>query len=346
MKRLVFRCKREQRQFNGRNGFSRRVISLGWVLLCLLVMPQSRGLTIIRDFWGGTPATNVVGGGNLEAIFNAAADYWELAILDEHVVTLHYGWAPLEGSNGVHYLNAQSGTPNRETEGTIYWDNDGSAAGEWYLDPTPYEHEEYRSMRETGADLGGGAMSVARYYYDPVGEAAGRLDLLMQLMHEIGHALGMSINHISWQQESRDRDIDVTAPRPFAGSVLPLATNINGVTSHLDVEVLPYGALFTGGNSDERRIPSAIDILANAQVSQFTKLNLDLKPVLQLRRSEAVLTISWSVLTPGYVLEQNANVENADGWKPVTGYVGVVNGKNVVTVPKDAQHLFFRLRNG
>ena len=58
----------------------------------------------------------------------------------------------------------------------------------------------------------------------------------------------MSLNHTNWQAESRDRDIDVTAPLPYAGSVLPLTTNIDGVMTHLDdVDQLPYGALMGGG---------------------------------------------------------------------------------------------------
>ena len=80
MQRLVFRSE-EERQFKGTSGAFERV---GWVLLCLMLIPQCWNPTIIRDFWGGAPGTNVAGGGNFEAIFNAAADYWELAILDEH----------------------------------------------------------------------------------------------------------------------------------------------------------------------------------------------------------------------------------------------------------------------
>lgn len=60
----------------------------------------------------------------------------------------------------MHYLNAQSGPPNRETEGTVYWDNDGLSPIVAYMDPTPYENEEFRSMTETGADLGEGRSAL------------------------------------------------------------------------------------------------------------------------------------------------------------------------------------------
>lgn len=309
-------------------------------------MPQTWSLNIIRDFGGGAEPANVAGGGNLEAIFNAAADYWELAILDHHVITLHYSWAPLTGTSAEHFLMAQSGTPNRETDGEIFFDNDESSPIELYLDPTPYENEEFGSLREAVLDLGGGTFNVARYYYGASGQAVGRVDLLMVVMHEIAHALGMSLSNLSWQEDSRDQDIDVTAPRPFPGSQLPLATNINGVTTHFDLEKLPYGALLAGTNGDERRIPSAIDILANAQVSQFNHLNLDLAPVLQLNTAGESLTLSWSLLNKNFELQQSSNLLDPNSWVPVAADVVVSGGKYQVTIPRPATNLFFRLKNG
>ena len=46
---------------------------------------------------GGKPQATAIGGGNLEDIFNAAADHWEHAIRDEHTVLLHFGWSPVGG---------------------------------------------------------------------------------------------------------------------------------------------------------------------------------------------------------------------------------------------------------
>ena len=56
---------------------------------------QADALTIVRNFTGGTASANQNGGGSLSAIFNAAADVWEAAIGDAHVVTLSFGWANL-----------------------------------------------------------------------------------------------------------------------------------------------------------------------------------------------------------------------------------------------------------
>src|SRR5262245_27325282 len=87
----------------------------------------SSGLTIIRNyvepgqpFVGGgiagpAPVTNITGSGNLVDIFNAAADWWEEAIQDDHTVTIDYGWSPLDGAfvAASARLLTQGGVPNR-----------------------------------------------------------------------------------------------------------------------------------------------------------------------------------------------------------------------------------------
>ena len=284
------------------------LVPLLTLVLFLALSHHASSLTIIRDYFGGSPAINAVGGGNLVDIFNAAADYWELAILDSHVITLHYGWAPITGSSANHYLQVQSGMPSRETEGTINFNNDGSSPIEWFLDPTPYSHEEFQMYQENIQDMGGGPMNTARYFSNPRGLAVDRIDLLMEAMHEIGHSLGMSLGNTSWIQESGDHDIDITLPRPFAGSIFPLATNLFGLTSHFSLDAFGYGTLMSGGNGGERRIPAGADILANAQISQFTRLNIDLAPVLKAMHTGTNIVLSWSAHATDFELQQNPSI--------------------------------------
>jgi hypothetical protein len=80
---------------------------------------------------------------------------------------------------------------------------------------------------------------------------------------KLGHARGLSNANSSFLAESIDGDIDVTGSQPFAGSVLPLATNNFGVTSHLAINGAVMNGLFPNG----RQLLSDADILANAQLS-------------------------------------------------------------------------------
>ncbi len=247
--------------------------------LCLLAivfafvpLPDASAITIVTHFIGGAPPQNTAGGGNLIDVFNAAARRWESAYDDPFTLTLHFGWAPL-GDAATHTLVEQGGDENRELEGTILFDNSGAVS--FYLDPTPLIDEEFRRRSDEYQDLGAGLVSVARIYSEPIGDAAGHSDLLSVALHEIGHALGMSGGNASFVAAVREGGIGLTAGLPFAGTVIPLSSNHFGLVPHFDATRVAYGSLMSGVNSDERRLPSALDILANAQISLFKGLNLN-----------------------------------------------------------------------
>ncbi len=255
--------------------------SLGSLTALSVAIPQAEAFTIVRNFIeptepfpgltginAGNAPSNTAGGGNLVDIFNTAADIWEDLIEDDHTLTVNFGWAPLNGK-AIHDLVNQGGTPNRETEATIRFDNDESFS--WFLDSTPHLSEEFQDLMARTENLGGGAINVERRYSSPVsGSAAvGRRDLLQTAMHEIGHALGMSNANSSYGTEIGDGDVDITLPLPFDGSSIP----VDG--SHFP-DQLGKTLMWGGGlPGNERRYPSAVDILANAQVSQFTQINLE-----------------------------------------------------------------------
>jgi hypothetical protein len=252
------------------------LIALGFVIVMFAIPQETLALIIERDFLGGTPQPNAVGSGNLTDLFNAAADRWEQAIGDPFTVTLHYGWAPIGG--GLHTLNAQGGTPNRESDGTIEINNDTIPGHfRWFLDPTPRLNEEYLSFREASTDLGGGTINIGRVFSDASGDAGGfvGLDLYSTLLHEIGHGLGLSLANVSFIAESTDGDIDVTAPRPFAGTTVPLNFNFSGVDSHPDLTNPLFGQnmVMTSTSFNERRDLSSLDILIMAQLSGFNTLD-------------------------------------------------------------------------
>jgi hypothetical protein len=257
-----------------------RHISLVLIAVAFLSVSHASAITVVANFIGGAAPSNAKGGGNLPEIFDAAARKWAAAYGDPGTITINFGWAPL-GDAGTHTLIVQGGLPNRETAGLILFDNSGAV--KFYLDPTPDSNEEYRRRTEEFQDLGGGFVNVARLFSSPVGDAAGCTDLLSAALHEIGHALGMSAANTAFRLEAAQGNLRIAENLPDAGTVIPLAINKAGITSHFDALQVTYGSVMAGVGSDERRLPSALDILANAQISGFETVTVNPEQVHETR---------------------------------------------------------------
>jgi hypothetical protein len=252
-------------------------LSLGASLLVALLVsaPSARGLTIVANYIppgeqipgvGAAMAApaNVRGGGTLQTIFRAAADAWERAIRDEFILTVSYGWTPTAAVSATAYHQglAVSGIPSRETAGSIVFN--GSPSRPFFLDPTPYEHEEFGPMTVAASDLGGGLINIRREYLPANAMTTGAIDLLSTAVHELGHALGLA----GWpffMAETGDGDIDVTIA-PYAGMQIPVSsTHLNVVGPAMSSTGRPVGY---------RRAITDLDLIAVSDVSQFEQLVL------------------------------------------------------------------------
>ncbi len=102
----------------------------------------------------------------------------------------------------------------QSTEGHITFDSDAAGSG-WFVDPTPNDNAEFAHT-----------LGATRLQTDPTEAAAGHMDLLTAVMHEMGHQLGLDDNY---DPAARDD--------------------------------LMFGSLTTG----ERRLPDAIDVVHAAE---------------------------------------------------------------------------------
>ena len=248
------------------------------LLVCLTHPPLAMGLEIIGNFlapgevFPGTdgavaigPPPELVGGGNLTDIFNAAGDIWEAAILDGHTVIINYGWADDIPATGFETLvSQQSEPPYRQTESLIRIKSLAGIPASFYMDPTPLDPSEYTTFYVSHRDLGAGDVNSERAFRGATGLAENNVDLFNLLIHEIGHALGLDGENTAYANAVNDFVMDVGDPLPFAGSQI---TTFGG---HL----APGSTLMGFLDGGERRYPSELDILAVAQLGQFTNINL------------------------------------------------------------------------
>jgi hypothetical protein len=87
-----------------------------------------------------------------------------------------------------------------------------------------------------------------------------------------------------------------------------------------------------------------VDVLVMAQLSQFTNLNLDFVPRLQIQGNGTNANVSWTELWPGFQLQQHAGLGVPNGWTAVSQTVTASNELRSPTLLIGSGQLFFRIR--
>ncbi len=202
---------------------------------------------------------------------------------DTHTLTINFWWEDLDpistGTLGVHTLVSQSG--GRETVANIRLDNDRT----WFFDSTPTNNSEFNMQQTLWRDLtatqqsdfynnfGANIPATFETGYTGTaisGPAVGAFDLLSVVMHEVGHALGMSSANTSTIAQTGDNDYDFNPAFVF-GQTLAAEVADGGNIAHLD----DSNALMTPSISTGlRRLPSHTDLFSMASGHSYVSLDV------------------------------------------------------------------------
>jgi len=227
------------------------------------------------------PPGNTTGGGNLQTIVEVAAEYWEKVFPDDdHELAIRYGWTMLPedvfGNTGI--ISTSSTEPVRPTMAAIQFNNNlrtllGVPVQSLFLDATPSDNNEYIALKVfTEDDLGGSVVNTQRALIpDPDGEAnrpllsvRGHFDVLTTALHEIGHAVGLAIGNPAFPATVTNGGITVSRGQ-FVNTRIPIDDSHIGALDGAQLMEAGIPGSFDG----VRVYPSTVDILVNAEISQF-----------------------------------------------------------------------------
>lgn len=261
----------------------------------LAVVRPATGIDIILNFDNGQSVnpTQDAGATGLQALFAHAESYYEDVFEDTETnttLTVNFWYEDLDtiaspGTIGFHVLvdqNDNGGQPWREVEANIRLDNDRT----WFIDPTPQDNSEFDMSQTLWRDLTPAQQND--YYNDftaadipetfevgvrgaaPAGGVAeADWDMLSTVMHEVGHALGMSSAATATVSETTDLDYDFNPDFLFGET---LASEVLGSVSHLDDD---FAVMCTScAQQGLRRMPSHTDLFTMAASNKYTNLDV------------------------------------------------------------------------
>lgn len=269
------------------------VFSLSALLVAGLVSrSQAINITVQYD---GTQAGAVSpafdpNGTQLLAIANYAASFYEDVFEDNnHSLTLTFWYTDLNGLLGDHD-NISEDANQRESVGNIKIDTqDGNGvARNYFFDPTPASNSEYTMTQSLWRGIS--AANRADWYIAGAGvpatletgftgtapagsPAAGALDMLSLVFHEMGHSLGMSSGIPLTVAETNDNDYDINPAFIFGGTLA--ADTLDRPTDFIGHIDDPSNLMNPGlGGAGSRTLPSHVDLFAMAAGHQYTLLDV------------------------------------------------------------------------
>jgi hypothetical protein len=251
------------------NNKAKKMVRFGLLagLLALAAQPASAALKIIPVFIGGEPPSGsmIAGGGNLQEIFQVAAQAWENVFKrggGNWTLRIEYGWTN-DGGFAYERSVAFGGNPIRMTQSRVFFNNaptlEEGVLG-WFADATPTDNSEYGQYTDYRANVEGGFLNYGRVFSEATGDAANRVDLLTVAMHEIGHSLGLDRDYSGFANQFK-----------FAGMLFTInhGPHLGGSFGN----VLPL--MVPDPTAGWRQLISGDDALLLAQISSFDKPDLD-----------------------------------------------------------------------
>lgn len=223
-------------------------------------------------------------------VVDAAIDIWEYLIVDNgtsnNTFSVFINQGPIDGSgNTLGYATS----PTVDGNGNPYFSVlriDEADEGSFYDDPTPLDRSDDFPIQS----------ATPYVYFSGASPAAGKVDLLSVVMHELGHALGFAAGYSRFNSKIST----VEGVRRFDNLGMNLALQPDN--SHVSTNHVPDLMQPSAGTAN-RKLPSTDDITALARAFDY-------------------------ILTSD--LDRDGDVDTADLTKSLqnfTGDVGILGGK-------------------